>query len=57
MFASRSAVMVMPYLKNKQVAVIRKADAQKYTTLESMADAIVSAEAGSAGEECVLKED
>ena len=49
--------MSIPYLNNKQVAVIRKADAQKYTTLESMAEAIVSAEAGSAGESCVLKED
>ena len=44
----------IPYLNNKQVAVIRKADKDKYTTLESMSDAIVAAEAGSAGEACVL---
>ena len=44
----------MPYLNNKQVAVIRKADKDKYTTLESMADAIVAAEAGSAGEDCII---
>ena len=40
----------IPYLYNKQVAVIRKADASKYTTVASMADANVGAEAGSAGE-------
>ena len=57
--AEREANMAMsiPYLNNKQVAVIRKADAAKYTTTESMKDAIISAEAGSAGESCVLKED
>jgi len=44
----------MPYLNNKQVAVIRKADKDKYTTLESMSGAIVGAEAGSAGEACIL---
>ncbi len=47
----------MPYLNNKQVAVIRKADKDKYTTVESMKDAIVAAEAGSAGEACILPED
>ena len=49
----------MPYLNNKQVAVIRKADKDKYTSIESMSDAIVGAEAGSAGESCVvvIKED
>ena len=46
----------IPYLNNKQVAVIRKEDATKYTTLESMAEAIVAAEAGSAGESCIIKE-
>lgn len=40
----------IPYLYNKQVAVIRKADVSKYTTVESMSDANVGAEAGSAGE-------
>jgi len=47
----------MPYLNNKQVAVIRKDDAAKYTTTASMSDAIVSAEAGSAGESCIIKVD
>ena len=46
----------IPYLNNKQVAVIRKEDATKYTTLESMAEAIIAAEAGSAGESCIVKE-
>ncbi len=49
---ARSAEMTIsvPYLYNKQVAVIRKADVSKYTTVASMADANVGAEAGSAGE-------
>ena len=47
----------IPYLNNKQVAVIRVADKDKYTTLESMSEAIIAAEAGSAGESCVLKEE
>ena len=47
----------IPYLNNKQVAVIRKEDAAKYTTTDSMSGAIVSAEAGSAGESCILKAD
>lgn len=39
-----------PYMKNSQVAVIRKADAKKYIDLKSMAGARVVAEAGSSGE-------
>lgn len=46
----------MPYLNNKQVAVIRKEDKEKYTTKESMSKAIIGAEAGSAGEACVIIE-
>ncbi len=55
--AERSANMAMsiPYLNNKQVAVIRKEDAQKYTDTKSMKKAIISAEAESAGEALVLK--
>ena len=51
----RQAAMeiTMPYLNNKQVAVIRIADKDKYTTKESMANAIMGAEAGSAGEACI----
>ncbi|MBR0538490.1 MAG: transporter substrate-binding domain-containing protein [Clostridia bacterium] len=40
-----------PYMANKQVAVIRAADAEKYTDLASLAGAKVVAEAGSAGED------
>ncbi len=47
--------MSIPYLNNKQVAVIRKEDADKYKTTEDMAKAIVSAEAGSAGEGVIVK--
>ena len=43
----------IPYLNNKQVAVIRKADKDKYTSTESMKNAIMGAEAGSAGEACI----
>ena len=38
------------YLYNKQVAVVRAADASKYVDVTSMAEANVGAEAGSAGE-------
>lgn len=38
-----------PYLNNKQVAVIKKSNADKYTTAESMKDATVTFENGSAG--------
>ena len=44
----------VPYLNNKQVAVIRKEDKATYTDTESMKDAIMGAEAGSAGEGCVI---
>lgn len=45
-----------PYLKNKQVAVIRKADKDVYTSdTATWAKAIMTAEAGSAGEECIKK--
>ena len=44
----------IPYLNNKQVAVIRIEDKDEYTTKESMSKAIIGAEAGSAGEECIV---
>ena len=44
----------IPYLNNKQVAVIRKTDSDKYTTVDSMAKAIMGAESGSAGESCII---
>lgn len=46
--------ITIPYLNNKQVAVIRKADKDKYTTTDSMKDAIMGAEKGSAGESCII---
>lgn len=49
--------ITIPYLNNKQVAVIRKEDKDKYKTTEDMKDAIIGAESGSAGEECVVISD
>ncbi len=45
----------IPYLNNKQVAVIRVEDKEKYKSTADMADAIIGAESGSAGESCVVK--
>ncbi len=45
-----------PYMENKQVAVIRKADATKYTKdTATWANARMTAEAGSAGEGCLIE--
>lgn len=44
----------IPYMNNKQVAVIRKEDKTVYTSVDTMGSAIIGAEAGSAGEECVV---
>ena len=41
------------YVSNRQVAIIRKADAEKYTNAESMAGAKMIAESGSAGETAI----
>ena len=46
--------ITIPYLNNKQVAVIRKDDKEKYTDTESMKGAIMGAEKGSAGESCII---
>ena len=46
----------VPYLYNKQVAVVLKKDASKYSTVESMANAIMTAENGSAGETVIVGE-
>ena len=43
----------IPYLKNKQVAVIRVEDAEKYKTTDDMSKAIIVVEKGSAGQLCV----
>lgn len=42
-----------PYLRNKQVVVIRKADADKYKDVKSLAKAALTAEKGSAGETAI----
>ena len=54
----RSAEMCIsvPYLFNKQVAVIMNEDASKYTSKDSMANAIMTAETGSAGETVIVGE-
>lgn len=41
----------VPYMESKQVAIIRKADKDKYTNLNSLRDAKVVVENGSVGEE------
>ena len=43
----------VPYLNNKQVALVLNSNASKYTTIESMANCIAGAEDGSAGEEAI----
>ncbi len=45
----------IPYLLNKQVALIRKADAKKYADAESLKTARIVAEDGSAGEDVAKK--
>lgn len=51
---AQNMCMSVPYLYNKQVAVIRKENADKFTSKESMADAIIGVESGSAGEDVAL---
>ena len=46
-----------PYIKNYQVVVIRSADAEKYTSTESLAGAKLDAEAGSAGESALQNDE
>jgi polar amino acid transport system substrate-binding protein len=45
----------IPYLANKQVAIIRKADKDIYKDTDAMKDAIIVAESGSAGQGVVVK--
>ena len=49
--------VTIPYLKNKQVAVIRVEDKDKYKTTEDMLDAAICVESGSAGQLCVEVEE
>ena len=50
-----AADCTVPYMFNTQVAVVKKADADKYKTLEDLAGLKIAAESGSAGE-AVIKE-
>ncbi|MBO7341878.1 MAG: transporter substrate-binding domain-containing protein [Clostridia bacterium] len=51
--------ITIPYMNNKQVAIIRKEDKDVYKTKEDMKDALLGAEDGSAGMDCcvVVKEE
>ena len=49
--------VTIPYLKNKQVAVIRVEDKEIYKTTADMKDAIICVESGSAGQLCVEVEE
>lgn len=49
------ASVSIPYLKNKQVAVIRIEDKDLYKNTSDMKNAIISVEGGSAGQLCVVK--
>ena len=49
--------VTIPYLKNKQVAVIRVEDKDLYKTTADMIDAIICVESGSAGQLCVEVEE
>lgn len=44
-----------PYMNNKQVAVIRKADKNKYTSFDDISSAAFAFESGSAGEDVALE--
>ena len=54
---SANMAITIPYMNNKQVAVIRKDDKDLYKTTEDMKKAIIGAEDGSAGMSCVVKEE
>ena len=49
--------VTIPYLKNKQVAVIRVEDQGKYKSTADMIEAIICVESGSAGQFCVEVEE
>ncbi len=50
-----SMSITVPYMKNKQVAVIRIEDKDKYKTTGDMKNAIIVVESGSAGQDIVTK--
>ena len=47
----------IPYLNNKQVAVVMSKNAKKFSTIEKMENAITGAEDGSAGEEQIAEKE
>ena len=46
-----------PYIKNRQVIIVRKADVAKYTTTASLANAKLTAEKASTGEKAIQEDD
>lgn len=50
---AQKIIFSTPYIRNKQVVIIKKSNADKYTDTVSMANASVTAEIGSAGETAV----
>ncbi len=46
-----------PYMYNTQVAVVKKADAEKYKTIEDLKGLSIAAEGGSAGESVITSND
>lgn len=48
-----AADCTVPYMYNTQVAVIKKADADKYKSIDDLAGAKIAAESGSAGEKVI----
>ena len=46
--------VTIPYMNNKQVAIIRKEDKDAYKTTEDMKKALLGAEDGSAGMDCCV---
>lgn len=54
---TNSADVTKPYMENKQVAVILKDNADKYTSIDTMKGVRIAAEGGSAGEKFILNND
>ena len=52
----QSMSITIPYLANKQVAIIRQSDAEKYQTTDDMSQATIVVESGSAGQSVVEKQ-
>jgi ABC-type amino acid transport substrate-binding protein len=50
---SESMCISVPYLYNRQVAVVKVEDVNNYSDIESFADAVIAVEKGSAGQSCV----